>query len=190
MEEQSPTKQPPGQLELVERFVNSLHMHESHEDEEAFVSPAALRAWLAERDLISGDEEVTEGDLRRAVDVREGLRALALANNGVELDTAAVERLDRAASRAGLRVQSLAGLPRLEPDAGGVDGALAALLGAVATSVADGSWDRFKACPRDCCQWAFYDNSKNRSARWCDMASCGNVEKARAYRQRKSRMSQ
>jgi predicted RNA-binding Zn ribbon-like protein len=185
MEEQSPAKQPPGQLELVERFVNSLHMHESHDDEEELGSPAALLAWLAERELISADEEVTEGDLRRAVDVREGLRALALANNGVELDNAAVERLDRAASRAGLRVQSLAGAPRLEPDAGGVDGALAALLGAVATSAADGSWERFKACPRDCCQWAFYDNSKNRSARWCDMASCGNVEKARAYRQRK-----
>jgi predicted RNA-binding Zn ribbon-like protein len=184
MEEQSPAKQPPDRLELVERFVNSLHMHENREDEEHFTSPDALRAWLAERDLISADEEVSEGDLRRALDVREGLRALALANNGEELDQAAVESLDRAASRAGLRVQAFSGAPRLAPDAGGVDGALATLLAAVATSVADGSWERFKACPRDCCQWAFYDNSKNRSAKWCDMASCGNVEKARRHRKR------
>jgi predicted RNA-binding Zn ribbon-like protein len=173
-----------AQLELVEHFVNSLHMHESRDDEEQLGSPEALGAWLSERRLIAAGEEVTEGDLRRAIDVREGLRALALANNGVELDVAAVERLDRAASRAGLRVQATAHGPRLEPDAGGVDGALAALLAAVATAVADGSWPRFKACPRDCCEWAFYDNSKNRSARWCDMGSCGNIEKARAYRER------
>jgi predicted RNA-binding Zn ribbon-like protein len=186
MEEQDPEKRPPHQLELVERFVNSLHMHEHREDEEDLTSPEALRDWLAERDLIGADEEVSEGDLRRAIDVREGLRALALANNGEELDRAAVESLDRAASRAGLRVKALSGEPRLAPDAAGVDGALATLLGAVATSVADGTWERFKACPRDCCQWAFYDNSKNRSARWCSMASCGNVEKARRHRRRRA----
>jgi len=176
-----------GRLELVEHFVNSLHMHEGRADEEQLASPEALGAWLSQRGLIAAGEEVTEGDLRRAIDVREGLRALALANNGEELDAAAVERLDRAASRAGLRVQATAGAPRLEPDARGVDGAIATLLGAVATSVADGSWPRFKACPRECCEWAFYDNSKNRSARWCDMGTCGNVEKARAYRERHSR---
>src|SRR5918999_5139510 len=118
-----------AQLELVESFVNSLHMHEGRDDEEGLASPGALRAWLRERGLIDPGEEVTEGDLRRAVDVREGLRALALANNGVELDTTAVERLDLAASRAGLRFQAAAGSPRLEPDARGVDGALATLLG-------------------------------------------------------------
>src|SRR4051812_31265641 len=184
MEEQSPAKQPPGQLELVERFVNSLHMHENRTDEESFTSATALQEWLAERELIAAGEEVSEGDLRRAIDVREGLRALALANNGEELAKSAVACLDRAASRAGLRVQSLSGAPRLAPDAAGVDGALATLLAAVATSVADGSWERFKACPRGCCQWAFYDNSKNRSARWCNMASCGNVERARRHRKR------
>jgi predicted RNA-binding Zn ribbon-like protein len=184
MEEQNPEKRPPEELELVERFVNSLHMHEHREDEEELVSPEALRDWLAERDLIGPGEEVSEGDLRRAIDVREGLRALALANNGEELDRSAVACLDRAASRAGLRVQALSGEPRLAPDAGGVDGALATMLAQVATAVADGSWTRFKACPRDCCQWAFYDNSKNRSARWCSMESCGNVEKARRHRRR------
>ena len=34
------------------------------------------------------------------------------------------------------------------------------------------------------CRWAFYDGSKNRSGRWCDMASCGNRMKARAFRER------
>src|SRR5215211_7228834 len=182
MEEANPAKQAPGRLDLVRRFINSVDFEDGQEE---FGSPGALRDWLAERQLMGPEEPVTEGDLRRAIDVREGLRALALANNDVALDTAAVACMDRAASRAGLRVQAASGgAPRLEPDARGVDGALASLLGIVATAVADGSWQRFKACPRDVCRWAFYDNSKNRSARWCDMGSCGNVEKARAYRQR------
>lgn len=176
-----------AQLDLVERFVNSVHMHDGRPDDEELGTPEALRAWLAERSLMTSAESVSDGDLRRAIDVREGLRALALANNGVELDSCAVERLDQAAGRASLRVQAVpGGLPQLAPDARGVDGALATLLGIVATSVADGSWERFKACPRDVCRWAFYDNSKNRSGRWCDMKTCGNVEKARAYRERRS----
>jgi predicted RNA-binding Zn ribbon-like protein len=54
----------------------------------------------------------------------------------------------------------------------------------VAASAEQGTWERLKACPRDCCLWAFYDTSKNRSKRWCSMESCGNVEKARAFRYR------
>jgi predicted RNA-binding Zn ribbon-like protein len=66
----------------------------------------------------------------------------------------------------------------------GVDGAIARLMAIVATARGDGSWHRLKACPRDSCEWAFYDRSKNRSGRWCTMESCGNVEKARSYRER------
>jgi predicted RNA-binding Zn ribbon-like protein len=175
------TKRAPGRLELVQSFLNSVDFESGGDELE---SPEALRAWLAERDLMGAEDSVTEGDLRRAIDVREGLRTLLLANNGGELDIAAVERLDKAASRAGLRVHATPGGCRLAPDATGVDGALADLLGIVATSQADGTWDRFKACPREVCRWAFYDRSKNRSGKWCNMEVCGNVEKARAYRRR------
>ena len=34
-----------------------------------------------------------------------------------------------------------------------------------------------KVCPADDCQWAFYDQSRNRSAIWCDMEVCGNRHK-------------
>jgi predicted RNA-binding Zn ribbon-like protein len=175
-------KQAPGRLDLIQQFVNSVDFHTG---EEELSSPQVLRTWLAERDLMGAGDAVTEGDLRRAIDVREGLRALLLANNGAELDRPAVERLDHAASRAGLRVRAVPGEgPSLTPDATGVDGAMAELLGISARSVADGTWERFKACPRDVCRWAFYDRSKNRSKKWCDMDSCGNVEKARSYRKR------
>jgi predicted RNA-binding Zn ribbon-like protein len=44
---------------------------------------------------------------------------------------------------------------------------------------------RIKTCPGENCGWKFLDRSKNRSRRWCDMAVCGNIAKAREYRARK-----
>lgn len=44
---------------------------------------------------------------------------------------------------------------------------------------------RIKACDNEHCRWAFYDESRNRSRRWCDSTACGNVMKARAFRKRK-----
>jgi predicted RNA-binding Zn ribbon-like protein len=175
------SKPAPEPLALVQRFVNSLDLDPYDEE---LTSPEALREWLSERGLMTADDPVSEGDLRRAVDVREGLRALLLANNGAEMDGAAVERLDRAASRAGVRLSFAHGDPELVPDAVGVDGAIGRLMAIVATARSDGSWHRLKACPREDCEWAFYDRSKNRSGRWCTMESCGNVEKARSYRER------
>lgn len=181
--ESAPEKTAPEPLRVVQRFVNSVD-RENGEDE--LTSPDALRDWLAERDLIDTGERVTAADLKRAVDVREGLRALLLANAGLPLDSERIERLDAAVGRAGMRMRFRAGAePELEPEAGGADGALARLMAIVAAAVEQGTWARLKACHRDPCFWAFYDHSKNRSGRWCRMEDCGNIEKARAFRERK-----
>ncbi len=74
------------------------------------------------------------------------------------------------------------------PVAGGFDGALGAIVAAIHAGVADGTWPRLKACERDVCRWAFYDQSKNRSGHWCSMSVCGQREKnRRAYRRRVAR---
>jgi predicted RNA-binding Zn ribbon-like protein len=69
----------------------------------------------------------------------------------------------------------------------GIDGALGRVVAIVFRSMADGTWERLKACREGDCEWAFYDWSKNRSGAWCDMAVCGNRAKARAYRERRQR---
>jgi predicted RNA-binding Zn ribbon-like protein len=181
IEEISAPKRAPAPLAELQQFVNSVSFER---DEDELGSPEGLKRWLVERDLIGPDDQVTEGDLRRAVDVREGLRALLFVNGGHSLDEAAVERLHRAASRAGMHLCFETGEPRLEPDAAGVDGAIARLMAAVTQATLDGSWERLKACPEETCRWAFYDRSKNRSAKWCSMETCGNMAKARAYRAR------
>ena len=180
--ESTPSKTAPQPLYLVQRFVNSVDL-DSGEDE--FASPDALRDWLAERGLMDTGDAVNAADLRRAIDVREGLRAVLLQNNGLPLDEERVERLDRAASRAAVRVHFVPGRdPELVADARGVDGAIARLMAIVAAAVEHGAWARLKACPREECEWAFYDKSKNRSGRWCTMESCGNIEKAKSFRER------
>jgi predicted RNA-binding Zn ribbon-like protein len=179
----TPEKTAPAPLELVQRFVNSVDLERGEDELEG---PDQLRTWLAERELIGPDEPVSRADFDRAIDVREGLRALLMANNGMDADEERVARLNRASERAGLRVAfGDHADPALKPEGKGVDGAIGSLLAIVAGAVEQGTWQRLKACPRDVCHWAFFDHSKNRSGRWCLMEVCGNIEKARAFRERR-----
>lgn len=169
-------------LDPVIEFVNTVHF-EQGEVEEHLDSPAALIAFIAAQGL--GKVDARPADLRRAVEVREALRNLMGANNGEPLDRAAVDLLNRTATRA----KVVAAFDdhaswRIEPASDGVDRALGQMLASVFRAMSDGSWNRIKACGNPECRWAFHDSSKNRSGRWCEMASCGNRMKARAFRER------
>lgn len=172
----------PGRLRLVQAFLNT-HDIEAGADE--LGAPDRLAHWLAGHGLLSPDDPVTAGDLARAVEVREALRALALSNNGEPLDAGASRALERAAAAARLALRFDAGRASLQPEAPGVDGALGRLLAIVLEAMAEGTWPRLKACREDVCQWAFYDRSRNRSGTWCTMEICGNRAKARRYRRRR-----
>jgi predicted RNA-binding Zn ribbon-like protein len=170
-------------IDLVKDFVNTLHK-DPEGDEERLVDPAALASWLDARGLAAG-ERATTADLGRAIELREALRALLLANNAVEVDAAAAyDVLDDAARRARVGLRFLEGAPVLAPGATGVSGALGVILVAVHGAVNDGSWPRLKACRARDCEWAFVDTARNQSRAWCSMRSCGNREKARSYRDR------
>jgi CGNR zinc finger protein/putative stress-induced transcription regulator len=163
----------PGRLALVQRFVNTVDLEHGREQ---LHSPARLRTLLVELGMLDAGVRVTEPDLERALEIREGLRGLALANNqGVEDSVLEAELIVRIDGRDGV----------LEPARRDVDGALADLVGIVYTAMADGTWSRLKACRREVCLWLFYDRSRNRSAVWCQMAVCGNRTKTKAYRARR-----
>jgi predicted RNA-binding Zn ribbon-like protein len=174
---------PPHGLQLVIDFVNTRDLDE---DTEALDSPAALGGWLAEHELIE-PAATDEQALTDSLELREALRAVLLAHNGGPEAPAALATLERAAERGRLSVVFHAdGSVAPAPRASGIDGALARLLVPVAQAAGDGTWARVKACPADDCQWAFYDFSRNRSGRWCNMAVCGNRHKVRAYRSKRS----
>lgn len=172
----------PNQLDLVIEFVNTLDIDSGTEQ---LGDPAALATWLSRHGLTGSTSVVRDRDLEAAIRLREALRTAMIANNGGQDDASSARELETVARRGQLGVHFPAvGSMRLAPDAGGVDGALAALLVPVAHAIEDESWLRAKACRAPDCQWAFYDRSRNRSATWCEMAVCGNRTKVRAYRAR------
>jgi predicted RNA-binding Zn ribbon-like protein len=174
-------------LELVSSFVNTLEKNVTRPDEEQLESAEALGSWMNAHGIPPGDD-LGPADLKRAVEFREAMRLLLLANNSGELERDALRRLREAADEGLIRVDIHDdGEAFARPARAGVPALFARLLAAVADSQCAGSWDRLKACAADDCQWAFYDTSRNRSRTWCSMEVCGNRAKTRAYRARLSR---
>jgi predicted RNA-binding Zn ribbon-like protein len=179
----------PGELALVQAFINSHFDLEFSHGADLFATPAALGAWLGRRGL-RAPSQPSGADLARALAVREGLRALAGQNgNGSAAgEAAAVAALDEAATGVAVEVRFADGGPRLHPvGEAGLERALGVVLGATARAMIDGSWARLKVCPGSHCGWAFYDHSRNQSGQWCSMAVCGGRAKARAHYRRRRR---
>ncbi|MFL5844795.1 MAG: CGNR zinc finger domain-containing protein [Solirubrobacteraceae bacterium] len=173
----------PGALERVRGFVNTW---DAEDETDAIASPDALRDWLAGQELLDAGAKVTRAEHERALAVREALRATLRAHHGHPDQEIGQEVLADASQRAKLQVLfDDDGVSRLEPAADGLDGALGRLLTIAHEADSEGRWTRLKICPADDCQWAFYDQSRNRSATWCDMKVCGNRHKVREYRQRR-----
>ena len=122
--------------------------------------------------------------MARLRELREAIRALAIANHGGPPGAAATDSIRRASDTARLSVAiDDTGRTALEPAARGVDGAVATLLGILHEAQLTGHWSRMKGCRQ--CGYAFFDRSKNRSAAWCAMSICGNRTKNRSYYRRR-----
>lgn len=143
-------KPAPGGLQIVVDFINTL---DHRQEIEQLSSPRSLAAWLAGQGLVDAVLELSDADLQRVVDAREGLRALLWANNGAAVDAESVRRLDRAAGSALIRVRFADdGEMSDEPAAGDLDRALGRLVGLVYRARHDGSWPRLKACFDGACR--------------------------------------
>jgi len=171
-----------GVLGLVQAYVNTVDLQDGPEE---LSDPNTLGAWLVAHQLLEPGQTLTEGDLKHAIAVREAVRGLIGANSGGKVYPLDVAILNEAATASRLRARFGAdGKARLEPEAGGVAGAMGRLVAAVFAAMAEEDWGRLKLCDSQTCRWAFYDSSRNHSSRWCTMASCGNRQKARRFRER------
>jgi predicted RNA-binding Zn ribbon-like protein len=175
----------PGELGVVQAFVNTHNIEQAGDE---LPDAAALRRFLSRRGLLSSRAHVSADDHRRALELREALRALAAANNGEPLAAETGATLDRIARRSGLIAGfAPSGEPREAPTASGADQALGELLAIVHRAIRNGTWPRLKACHEHGCRWVFYDYSRNRSSTWCAMALCGTRAKMRTYRAKRGR---
>jgi predicted RNA-binding Zn ribbon-like protein len=170
----------PPPLRTVQQFVNTVdHEH----DREWLSTPAELSKWLGAHGL-GRPMKPSPADLRRALELREALRALARGNRGDPVGPMVLETINGAAHAGRLAVELDAdGSVELRPAEPGIDGVFGRLVAIAFAAILDGSWARLKPCAQ--CTWLFYDYSRNRSATWCSMSICGNRRKTRAYRARK-----
>ncbi len=127
---------------------------------------------------------ISDADVTWALAIRDALVDKVRQNMGAAPGADTDRRLNAAAAETGLRPRF--DEPRLLPTADGVRGAVGRLLGVAFLAELDGSWHRFRLCADPTCTTVFYDRSKNHSAKWCSMQTCGNRNKVRAFRQRHS----
>lgn len=178
------SKPAPEPLALVQDFVNTRNYFHGGD---LLADADAATSWLIGHGLLNEDERIEEADMRHLIAFREGLRGPLMAHNDVPEANAG--DLDDLISSTALRVRfEPGGHPILEPAAAGglVERIVGRLLAEVVRAEAEGKWGRLKACRNEGCRWAFYDASKNRSGRWCNMDVCGARHKMRIYRERKS----
>jgi len=177
-----PEREASGDVGLVQAFVNTVDFDHGPDE---LKDPNQLKAWMVARRLMDENQPVEEADAGHAVAVREAMRGLIGGNTGLPVYPVDAATLNEAASASRLRMRfGPDGKPRLEPEVGGVVGALGRLVGALYAATRDEQWSRLKLCGDPACRWAFYDLSRNHSSRWCDMASCGNRQKAKRFRSR------
>jgi predicted RNA-binding Zn ribbon-like protein len=171
-----------GDLGLIQAFVNTVDLQDGPEE---LTEPNTLRAWLVAKRLIEATDPVEAADLKHAIALREAIRGVIGVNSGFRAYPVDIATLNEAAAASGLRMRfGSDGKPRLEPEVSGVVGAMGRIVATLHSAMEDASWTRLKLCGSQTCRWAFYDRSKNRSSRWCTMASCGNRQKARRFRSR------
>lgn len=171
-----------GEAELIVAFVNTLDLEEGAD---SLDHSEQLAEWIAEN---TGEHLPTpdEDDHARVLALRESLRALLRANNGVEATDEELAPLREAVERSRYRTAiSADGLLDLVPARSDLTGFEARLLLALERLQSHSAWPRLKACTEDRCQWAFFDTTRNRSRTWCSMEECGNRQKTRRYRARK-----
>jgi predicted RNA-binding Zn ribbon-like protein len=170
-------------VELVRAFLNTLDVEQGADE---IGDRGALRSWLAGRGLAGARARVTDDDVALAHRLRAALRDMVDAHSGRRPGPTALSAVNDVMAALPLRLAfDEAGGAELVAAGDGVRGGLAQLLAAVVVAVGEGHWSRLKLCDEDSCRWAFHDQSKNASKRWCSMSVCGNRAKTRSYRQRR-----
>ncbi|WP_016906433.1 CGNR zinc finger domain-containing protein [Streptomyces xiaopingdaonensis] len=139
--------------------------------------PSRLVDWLAVNGLVV--ESCSELQLDRARELREAIHTAA--TNVAEqspLPSSAVRLLNHYSTH-GVSATTLTSDGRREwwLGSGSVEDALS-VIAADAISIVSGERDgKMALCASPTCRAAFFDTSRSRTRRWCEMNTCGNREK-------------
>jgi predicted RNA-binding Zn ribbon-like protein len=156
--------------------------------EERLLDPASACQWLLESDLATPAIRVTRPQWERLVEFREVIRDLIEANRTGDADQKSIARFDRFVGEHPVELTAGEGGALsldLAPQSS-VDRVIAQMIGIVFQAQVESLWPRLKTCVSDDCRWSFFDSSRNRTGTWCLMETCGNRDKNRAYRRRRT----
>jgi predicted RNA-binding Zn ribbon-like protein len=149
-----------------------------------------LRSFLSTWDL-SSKADPTGDDLTMLTRLRSLIRGIveAVQRNMAPAGESMVE-LSRYVQGAELRrrldLEPYACLLRLEPVRRDWNWVLSEIAASFAEFLSEGDPTRLRTCANPACRWIFYDDTRNRSRRWCE-ETCGNLMRVRRFRQRNSR---
>ncbi len=157
---------------------------------DCLLSDADVVRWLTQAGLLPGSMTAPAGLLAEARDLREavdnGVRAVV---EGGSMDPAALTLVDdwliHAGSRPALLLQASVPVLGERPPADSPRRALGMV--ALDASCMLGRPEerlRVRVCASETCSARFFDRSPSGRRRWCSMALCGNVAKARRHRAR------
>jgi predicted RNA-binding Zn ribbon-like protein len=165
-------------------FVNSLTPEgEDLLRDRSWIS-SALRRWNLPPHTLSAEE------LHELAALRTFLRELAgTVSAGARLSRAQLAALNAVIGSAPVRAQ-------VQPQDGGyvvvmtpvadtwIQLAVRQLAGSFVSALRQAQPSRVRLCANDACRRAFYDESRNRTRRWCDPSGCGNRARVRRHRAR------
>lgn len=144
---------------------------------------AAFRRWELE------PHEPTEAELAELDELRSMLRRLAeTVSEGRLLSRPQLAELNTvigAPVRAELRILDGVYYVEMTPDAGTwIEVAVRELAGSFSSMLRHSHPPRLRLCANEGCRTAYYDESRNRTRRWCDPSGCGNRARVRRHRAR------
>jgi predicted RNA-binding Zn ribbon-like protein len=170
----------PAELALLQAFVNT-HRYAAHADELDTLTSA--RRWLSATG--PGRHKLDIEQLRELSILRETIRTLLLSHAGHEPIAASAAQLDRILGNAVVYLV-IDHVGRAAPVARGrgLEWFMNQLAVQILTASLSGTWPRMKACGNDECRVAFYDHSRNGTARYCTSAQCANRVRQRTFRKR------
>ncbi len=171
-------------------FLNSNH-HDwrgKEKSEDCLEKPEWLAAWCNEHGLVypgdpSSDELAVLKDFRGKL-----LRMVQTIVSGMELSADDLEELNRVLADRPIvhRLRSADDGWRLEtaPAASDWRSIRTAIALSFARTLTEGEAARIRICANPDCRWVYYDRTRNRSKRYCDDRTCGNLMKVRRFRAR------
>jgi predicted RNA-binding Zn ribbon-like protein len=179
-------------------YVNTLSWRGSETPSEGLGSLDDLIAWLVEAGALADNaarQQTAWSRAHRASAAKLFDEAIAIRELSYRTFSAlASQRLAREQDFAALN-DALAAAPartrlahfdggyawHVEPRRVSASTLLAPVLWSAADLMVAGEREQLRQCANEKCLWLFLDESKSRTRRWCDMASCGNRAKARRH---------